>query len=44
LPNARLLSIDNAGHVPWIEASELVFRSIVDFFDTAWSQGTLKPD
>lgn len=31
LPNARLLTVENAAHVPWIEAPELVFGAIRDF-------------
>ena len=36
LPDARLLSIDNAAHVPWIEAPEAVFGSIATFLNGAW--------
>jgi proline iminopeptidase len=36
LPNARLLTVDNAGHVPWIEAPELVLDSIRTFLDGEW--------
>jgi proline iminopeptidase len=36
LPNARLLTVDEAAHVPWIEAPELVFGSIRTFLDGAW--------
>lgn len=36
LPNARLLSVEKAGHAPWIEAPELVFGSIQTFFDGKW--------
>jgi pimeloyl-ACP methyl ester carboxylesterase len=35
LPNARLLTVDDAAHVPWIEAPELVFGSIKTFLDGA---------
>ena len=31
LPNARLLTVDGAGHGPWIEASKLVFPAVDDF-------------
>ena len=31
LPNARLLTVENAAHVPWIESPELVFNSISEF-------------
>ena len=36
LPNARLLTIDNGGHAPWIEAPDLVFAAIDTFLDGAW--------
>ena len=36
LPNARLLTIEDAAHVPWIEAPEKVFGSIKTFLDGAW--------
>jgi pimeloyl-ACP methyl ester carboxylesterase len=36
LPIARLLTIENAAHVPWIEAPEQVFGSIAQFLDGTW--------
>jgi proline iminopeptidase len=36
LPNARLLTIENAAHVPWIEAPEIVFPAITDFLAGKW--------
>jgi proline iminopeptidase len=39
LPNARLLTIDNAGHAPWIEAPDAVFSGVTTFFDGAWPDG-----
>jgi proline iminopeptidase len=36
LPNARLLTVDNAGHVPWIEAPNLVLGAIRTFLDGDW--------
>ena len=33
LPNARLLTVPNAAHVPWIEAPDLVFDAISSFLD-----------
>lgn len=33
LPNARLVTVDNAGHAPWIETPETVFGSIEAFLD-----------
>jgi pimeloyl-ACP methyl ester carboxylesterase len=35
LPNARLLSVENAGHAPWIGDRE-VFTSITTFLDGTW--------
>jgi pimeloyl-ACP methyl ester carboxylesterase len=32
LPDARLVTVGNAAHAPWIEAPELVFGSIESFF------------
>jgi pimeloyl-ACP methyl ester carboxylesterase len=32
LPNAKLLTIEGAAHVPWIEAPDQVFGAIEDFF------------
>jgi len=39
LPNARLLTIDEAGHVPWIEAPALVLDAMRTFLDGAWPIG-----
>ena len=33
LPNARLVTIEDAGHAPWIEDGSRVFRSITTCFD-----------
>jgi pimeloyl-ACP methyl ester carboxylesterase len=38
-PNARLLSIENAAHAPWIEAPETVFAAIESFLGGAWPAG-----
>ncbi len=38
LPNARLLTVDNAAHMPWIEAPELVFGSTKTFLDGSWPE------
>ncbi|MBZ5607907.1 MAG: alpha/beta hydrolase [Acidobacteriia bacterium] len=35
-PNARLLTVENAAHAPWIEAPDLVFSSIQTFLDGHW--------
>ncbi len=39
LPNARLVTVENAAHAPWIEAPELVFSAINTFLDGAWPDG-----
>jgi len=36
LPNARLLTVSNAAHLPWIENPDLVYGSIRTFLDEAW--------
>lgn len=36
LPNARLMTIENAAHLPWIESPESVFGAIQIFLDGAW--------
>ena len=36
LPNARLLSVENAGHLPWIEAPEEVLDAAVTFLAGEW--------
>ena len=36
LPNARLLSVKDAGHGPWIESPEPVLGSIEAFLNGAW--------
>ena len=36
LPNARLLTIENVAHIPWIEAPEIVFPAITDFLGGKW--------
>jgi pimeloyl-ACP methyl ester carboxylesterase len=42
LPNARLVTVEDAGHAPWIEAPELVFDSIQTFLDGAWPEAAEK--
>lgn len=39
LPNARLLTVPDAAHAPWIEAPELVLGSIRAFLDGDWPSG-----
>jgi predicted O-methyltransferase YrrM len=36
LPDARLLTVANAAHLPWIEAPDKVFGSIKTFLDGIW--------
>jgi len=36
LPNARLVTVDHAAHVPWIENPDKVFGAIGTFLDGAW--------
>ncbi len=38
LPNARLLTIPNGGHAPWVEAPEEVFGAIQVFLNGAWPE------
>ena len=38
LPDARLVTVDNAAHVPWIEAPDLVFGAIDTFLDGGWPE------
>ena len=42
LPNARLVSVENAGHAPWVEAEELVFGAIEEFLGGTWREGSGK--
>ena len=39
LPNARLLTVDGAGHAPWIEDPECVLPAIASFLDGTWPDG-----
>jgi len=44
LPNARLVTVENAAHVPWIEAPEKVFGSIETFLNGAWPEMSQEVD
>jgi proline iminopeptidase len=44
LPNARLLTVDDAAHVPWIEEPEIVFSAIETFLGGQWPDGVEKVD
>jgi pimeloyl-ACP methyl ester carboxylesterase len=41
-PNARLLTVENAAHAPWIESPEVVLPAITDFLEGKWPQGAEK--
>jgi len=36
LPDARLVTVEGAAHLPWIEAPDKIFGSIKTFLDGAW--------
>jgi pimeloyl-ACP methyl ester carboxylesterase len=42
LPDARLLSVEEAAHAPWIEAPEQVLGPIEMFLDGAWPSAAHK--
>lgn len=42
LPNARLVTPENAGHAPWIEAPEKVFGAIKTSLGGAWPETAQK--
>jgi pimeloyl-ACP methyl ester carboxylesterase len=42
LPNARLVTVENAAHAPWVEAPETVFSSIQTFLNGSWPQAARK--
>ncbi|MBC7984470.1 MAG: alpha/beta hydrolase [Candidatus Obscuribacterales bacterium] len=42
LPDARLITVDNAGHAPWVEDSQLVFTSIDTFLNGEWPKTAQK--
>ncbi len=44
LPNARLVTVENAAHAPWIEAPELVFEPIETFLGGKWPESAQKVD
>jgi len=44
LPHARLLTIAEAAHAPWVEDPETVFSSIATFLDGAWPEAAEKVD
>ena len=38
LPDARLVTVEDSAHAPWIEAPDLVFDSLNTFLDGAWPE------
>jgi pimeloyl-ACP methyl ester carboxylesterase len=40
--NARLVTVENAAHAPWIEAPDLVFGAIETFLDGQWPEAAQK--
>ena len=38
LPNARLITIDGAAHMSWVEFPEIVFPSIDVFLNGQWPE------
>jgi len=40
LPNARMVTIENGGHAPWIEAPERVLPAIESFLNGEWPDGS----
>jgi len=42
LPDARLVTIHDAAHMPWIEAPDAVFNSIATFLGGAWPEAALR--
>ena len=39
--NARLLTVDNAAHAPWVEEREMVVGGIRAFLEGRWPEGAL---
>jgi len=42
LPNARLVTVENAGHMPWIEKPGVVFDALQTFLDGAWPSAAVR--
>jgi pimeloyl-ACP methyl ester carboxylesterase len=42
LPNARLVTVERAAHLPWIEAPDVVLSSIRTFLDGRWPEAAEK--
>jgi pimeloyl-ACP methyl ester carboxylesterase len=41
-PNARILQVENAGQLPWLEQPDLVRRALQSFFAGQWPQGAVQ--
>jgi proline iminopeptidase len=41
-PNARLLRVEGAGHMPWVEQPDLVRGAIATFLGGSWPQGAIR--
>jgi pimeloyl-ACP methyl ester carboxylesterase len=44
LPNARLVTVPDGGHLPWIEAPGLVIGAIDEFLRGAWPAEAIRPE
>ena len=42
LPDARLVTVEGAGHAPWIEAPETVFGAMAAFLEGRWPESAAK--
>jgi proline iminopeptidase len=42
IPNARLVTVENGAHAPWIEEPDRVFGAIEAFLDGAWPESAEK--
>ena len=43
-PNARLFRVEGAGHLPWLEQSEVVIEAITTFLSGNWPGGSIGHD
>jgi proline iminopeptidase len=43
LPNARLVSVEDAGHMPWIESPDIVLGAVATFLSGEWPPQALQP-
>jgi proline iminopeptidase len=40
-PNARLLTVENAAHAPWVEAPDIVLPALRGFLEGRWPENTV---